>query len=419
MARKATGSVLERPGKNGTRWAIRYRAGGKRWFETLDVTSREEADDRLAAKRVAIHEGTWRPPATAPVAEVNEAPTFHEFGVKWLRAKELEGLSPKTIADLRWSLELHLLPDLGELPLTAITPQLIDEWKVAKAGARQKLDEARARGEKVRERGLSNNSINHVLSDLGQVLELAVEYEFLAQNPASGKRRRLKSTRPARPWVEPEQLMALLDATNGVGRVLLSLLAGGGLRIGEALALRWQHADLGTGTLHVVDAKTPKGEREVHVSPALREELVLWRADAKHTEPADYVIQTSTGRKHSPSNLRRDVLAPAVEAANVKLAEAGIAPLDAITFHSLRRTYASLRCVCGDDIRYTADQLGHEDPRFTLRAYAQASKRRDRLARPHREAFDRALHWAQLGTNDALTVPDEMPAEAEATKNPA
>src|SRR5262245_45830303 len=31
--------------------------------------------------------------------------------------------------------------------------------------------------------------------------------------------------------------------------------------IGEALALRWQHVDLGTGTLHVVDAKTPKGIR--------------------------------------------------------------------------------------------------------------------------------------------------------------
>jgi integrase len=37
------------------------------------------------------------------------------------------------------------------------------------------------------------------------------------------------------------------------------LLAGGGLRVGEALGLRWQQADLGTCILHVVDAKTPKG----------------------------------------------------------------------------------------------------------------------------------------------------------------
>jgi integrase len=86
------------------------------------------------------------------------------------------------------------------------------------------------------------------------------------------------------------------------------------------------------------------------------------------------VIATGTGRKHNPSNLRRDVLVPTVVSANVRLEEAGIAPIGHLTFHSLRRTYASLRCVCGDDVRYTADQLGHEDPRFTMRCYTQAAK---------------------------------------------
>ena len=56
---------------------------------------------------------------------------------------------------------------------------------------------------------------------------------------------------------------------------------------------------------------------------------------------------------------------------------------------------ASDRCLpsptYGDDIRYAADQLGHEDPRFTLRVYAQATKRRDRLAKPQRDAFDEAI----------------------------
>jgi hypothetical protein len=67
------------------------------------------------------------------------------------------------------------------------------------------------------------------------------------------------------------------------------------------------------------------------------------------------------------------VLALAVEAANSTLAEAGITLIGHITFHSLRCTYASMRCACGNDVRYTADQLGHEDPRFTLRVYAQAT----------------------------------------------
>jgi integrase len=86
-------------------------------------------------------------------------------------------------------------------------------------------------------------------------------------------------------------------------------------------------------------------------------ELVLWQATTRYAEPDDFVLSTSSGRKHNPSNLRRE---RAVEAANVKLAKDGIAPLEAITFHSLRRTFASLRCACGDDVRYTAGQLGHE-----------------------------------------------------------
>lgn len=211
--------------------------------------------------------------------------TFHEFASEWIARRELEGLAGKTIADLRWSLSNHLLAFFADYRLSGITPQEVDRYKVAKVRERQELEQARARGEKVG-RGLSNGSINHTLSDLAQVLETAVEYGLITSNPASGKRRRLKAARPNRPWVEPEQLSALLDGAKteegdaAVGRVLLGLLAGAGLRIGEALALRWQHADLGTGTLRVVDAKTPKGVREVHLSPALREELMARRREA-------------------------------------------------------------------------------------------------------------------------------------------
>jgi integrase len=129
----------------------------------------------------------------------------------------------------------------------------------------------------------------------------------------------------------------------------------------------------------------------------LREELVLWRAESNFTEPDDYVLPTSSGRKSNPSNLRRDVLRPAIDAANVKLANDGIAAIGPVTFHSLRRTYASLRCAVGDDVRYSSSQIGHTDVRFTLTVYAQATKRRERLSGPHLQAYDRALEWARMG----------------------
>ena len=116
------------------------------------------------------------------------------------------------------------------------------------------------------------------------------------------------------------------------------------------------------------------------------------------------------GRKHNPSNLRRDVLRPATAGANVELDREGIAAIGPITFHSLRRTYASLRCACGDDVAYTSAQIGHEDARFTLRVYTGATKRRERLSGPHLRAYDRAIEWARMGTSEdfePLTVPVE------------
>jgi integrase len=195
------------------------------------------------------------------------------------------------------------------------------------------------------------------------------------------------------------------------------VLAGSGLRIGEALALRWRHVDLmGAGTLSVVSSKTGAGVRGVDLTAALREELQAWWRESDFDRPDDYVLPSSTGRQNNPSNLRRDVLAPAIKSANDELVKDGIAPIGAITFHSLRRTYASLRCAVGDDVAYTSAQIGHTDARFTLRVYTQATKRRERLSGAHLRAYDRALHWAQMGTNGELEC---ALATVEATKNPA
>lgn len=69
-----------------------------------------------------------------------------------------------------------------------------------------------------------------------------------------------------------------------------------------------------------------------------------------------------------------------------------------------------------DDVRYTAGQLGHEDPRFTLKTYTQAAKRREPMSGPHLKAYDQAIEWTQMGTS---VVPDAVSVPVEATKNPA
>ena len=58
----------------------------------------------------------------------------------------------------------------------------------------------------------------------------------------------------------------------------------------------------------------------------------------------------------------------------------------------------------GDDVAYTSSQRGHEDAPFTLEVYTQATKRRELLSGAHRRAYDRAIEWARMGTNDELEL---------------
>ena len=168
---------------------------------------------------------------------------------------------------------------------------------------------------------------------------------------------------------------ALLRA--GHGRALLATLALAGLRIDEALSLRWRDVDLAGGTLRVSRSKTEAGEREVDLLPLLRDELVGLKM-RRDPEPDAYVFETGRGGEDSPSNVRNRVLRPAVEAADAALVEAGRDPLpDRLTPHSLRRTFASVLVGLGDDPAYVMAQIGHTHAGFTLSVYARAMRRRD------------------------------------------
>lgn len=223
--------------------------------------------------------------------------------------------------------------------------------------------------------------------------------------------------------VEPEQLLTLLEAAErptpllaGRGRPLLATLAGAGLRIDEALSLVRANVNISKGTLDVVQAKTFAGIRTIDLTPALRDELALWLDRSPFKDATDLVFPTLKGGKDNRQNVRRRLFLPTIKRANERLVKLGIEPIGSVSPHGLRRTFAALRCVAGDDPAYTAAMLGHEDPTFTLRTYTHAVKRRERLHGAEREQFERALDWALMGTNGAFAA--EVLSAAE-TKNPA
>jgi integrase len=385
MARKATGQVIEPTGGRG--WAIRFRAYGNRHYVTLgqpeDGWDRARAEAELRHVLADVERGIWRPPEREVVETPREVPTFHEFASEWLDARRSE-LRPRTVKDYEWALSYHLLPFFREHRLTEITIAEVDRYKAAK----------------VREGRLGAGRINKTLKLLAQIMDLAIEYELTDRaNPARGRRRRVKEPKVRRSWVEAEQLTALLDAADPYLRPVLAVLAGAGLRVGEAIALRWRDISIATATLRVGTAKTDAGtDREVDLPGGLVEVLSECKARRRRVGAKDPVLITRTSRCQTVTNIDHR-LKTAIRRANMILEEAGIEPIsERVSPHSLRRTYASLRAALGDDPVYIAEQLGHQDPAFTFRVYQKAAKRRERLSDAYLEAFDRALHWAAMGS---------------------
>jgi integrase len=90
------------------------------------------------------------------------------------------------------------------------------------------------------------------------------------------------------------------------------------------------------------------------------------------------VFTTAAGTGRDKDNVAAKVLRPIVALAGKVLEAAGEMPLPAgITAHKLRHTFASLLFAIGRDPVYAMQQLGHPDPKFTLRIYAHMMRRSD------------------------------------------
>lgn len=125
------------------------------------------------------------------------------------------------------------------------------------------------------------------------------------------------------------------------------------------------------------------------------------------------VFGTATGYRQGATNVRRRVLAKAVEQANGQLTKNGTEPLPTgLTPHSLRRTFASLLFAIGETPPYVMAQMGHTTPNLTLAIYARQMNRRDGEAE-RLKALIEGRDWAATGSNSDIN-PSEAPTTVSA-----
>ena len=421
MARPATGQVIERKSKGGVIFALRFRAYGERQYLTLGTRAegwtRAKADEELQNVLADVRRGIWKPPVPVLAPEI-EDPSFHEFASEWLASRKA-AIQRSTWQAYRNELVHHLLPFFAKHRLSQISVAEVDRYR------EHKLNQGK----------IAAGYINATITRLGAILDVADERGLVTRNPVrvNPRNRKLKVKRAARAYLDrPDQIEALLraaaqldseagnraDRDTCLRRPMMAMLIFAGLRISEALGLRWRDVDLAGGRLRVVDSKTEAGVRWVPIMPALREELVARKLSTNFSAPNDKVFATGKGGTWSRDNARKRIFDKAVELADEQLEEADLSPIpEELTPHSLRHTYISLRVALGDDPAVISQDAGHADMGVTFRIYTHVMRLQDG-DRERLKALVNGIVWAPMGTGasgDNPKVVENEPSESSET----
>ena len=306
-------------------------------------------------------------------------PRFDVFAQRYLN-EDTERLAATTLRDRRCYLGERglLLPHFASKRLDEITPEMLRQWW----------------GKEITGAGRSVGTGRHHINTLAQVYAFAQDLGFVSESPVTEFRRQLnrkgrtkrgradaRRDRHIRPIERPTELARLVEEAQAEGlvaRVMVLLQLDAGLRLGEAMALRWGKIIWGQGEDDRVralwiDENLPTGgtgepedpksgkPRKVGLSRRLRRALVDLYLERFQNRPSDYSSERLVLEGIDRDNFRARQWR--------RICERG--DLGNRAMKDLRDTYASQLLTCGVQLGYVSRQLGHSKPTVTADHYAK------------------------------------------------
>jgi integrase len=348
---RGEGSIYRR--KDG-RWVGQYEVGGKRRY--VYGKTRKEVASKL----------------TKAVADGNEGLVFDSDHLTVARYLDrwLDSIRG-TVRESTWvrheiNVRVHLKPALGRVRLGKLDPLQVQSFY------RCKLDQ-----------GLSAASVLKIHSTLSKSLKQAVRWRLVPLNVCMA----VVLPRITKPEIQPldaRQMKALLRAAQGTDLYALwVLMATTGVRVGEALGLRWEDLDLDARTLRV-NRTVYRGQSCLPKTDSSRRTIKLSRLAAEalgqHPLQCGWVFPTSRGTTINVNNLRYRSWKQLLERAHLP---------SGTRIHDLRHSAATLLLSKGVPIKVVSEMLGHSDVSITLSIYAHVlPDMQDRAA----EAMDDSLY---------------------------
>lgn len=355
---------------------IRDPRGRRRWLTAATI---KEAERKKLAAELDVARGEYRE---------RSRETFASYAASWIETytgRTARGVSETTRDDYRRRLEQDAIPFFNQTRLSEIEPQDVKAYALALA-----------------KQGKAPNTVRLAVAPVRALLATALEEGVIRSNPVAGLR--LAQRRPetvdgeehqeqvkAMSEAELTRLLAQIAADAPEWTLFFRVLAWSGMRIGEAIELRWKDVDLGERIVHVRrrfydgrvgPPKSKYGRRRLRLPADLAKALWTYRGAAGDTELVFVSLDgrrqdapPTRGARISPSNLMRRVLKPAA-------VEAGLGvwvpdPDDGrklraeswVGFHTFRHSCATILFRRGWNAVQVQRWLGHHKPSFTLDTY--------------------------------------------------
>lgn len=288
------------------------------------------------------------------------------------------------------------------------------------------------------ERNLKANTIDNIHTVLHQVLELGVEDDYLRYNPSDNALKELKKAhnhdskkRKALTLSEQKLFEKFLSQQGQYNRwyPIFTVMLWTGLRVGEAVGLRWCDIDLEEEIISVNHTliyyskgkengcsfaintpKTEAGKRIIPMLPKVKEAFLL---EKQYQEECgikcnvtvdgytDFIFVNRFGGVQHQGTLNK-ALRRIIRDCNYEVLDSGkknMVTLPRFSNHILRHTFTTRMCEAGVNIKAMQDILGHADAETTMDIYADATKELKKAELIDFEDYFNKQKCIQTGTN--------------------